>query len=118
MPSIRAAGSPLVQVFSNLIGNALKYRPGVRQPHIRISASERGDDWAFCVSDNGIGLDMQYADEIFGMFRRLHREDSYPGNGIGLALCRMIVERQGGRIWVESEIGKGCRFSFTIPKTP
>jgi two-component system, chemotaxis family, sensor kinase Cph1 len=70
----------------------------------------------FCVRDNGIGLDMQYSDEIFGMFRRLHRDDSYPGNGIGLALCKMIVERHGGRIWVESEIGKGCQFFFTIPK--
>jgi histidine kinase len=116
LPSIPATGSHLVQVFSNLMSNALKYRPGVRQPQIQISASERRDDWAFCVRDNGIGLDMQYADEIFGMFRRLHREDSYPGNGIGLALCKMIVERHGGRIWVESEIGKGCRFFFTIPK--
>jgi histidine kinase len=116
LPSVQATGSHLVQVFSNLIGNALKYRPGVRQPQVQISASERSDDWAFCVRDNGIGLDMQYADEIFGMFRRLHRDDSYPGSGIGLALCRMIVERQGGRIWVESEIGKGCRFFFTIPK--
>jgi light-regulated signal transduction histidine kinase (bacteriophytochrome) len=60
----------------------------------------------FCVRDNGIGLDMQYADEIFGMFRRLHQDDSYPGNGIGLALCKMLVARHGGRIWVESEIGK------------
>jgi signal transduction histidine kinase len=116
MPSIPATGSHLVQVFSNLISNALKYRPSVRQPQIQISASERVDDWAFCVRDNGIGLDMQYADEIFGMFRRLHRDDSYPGNGIGLALCKMIVERHSGRIWVESEIGNGCRFFFTIPK--
>jgi signal transduction histidine kinase len=115
LPSI-PAGSQLVQVFSNLIGNALKYRPGVRRPQIRISASERPDDWTFCVCDNGIGLDMQFAGEIFGMFRRLHRDDTYPGNGIGLALCKMIVERHGGHIWVESEIGKGCRFFFTIPK--
>jgi light-regulated signal transduction histidine kinase (bacteriophytochrome) len=116
LPSIPATGSHLIQVFSNLISNALKYRPSVRQPHVQISASERSDDWAFCVRDNGIGLDMEYADEIFGMFRRLHRDDSYPGNGIGLALCKMIVERHSGRIWVESEIGKGCRFFFTIPK--
>ncbi|HEY1756109.1 MAG TPA: ATP-binding protein [Bryobacteraceae bacterium] len=71
-----------------------------------MSASERSDAWVFCVRDNGIGLDMQYADEIFGMFRRLHQDDSYPGNGIGLALCKMLVARHGGRIWVESEIGK------------
>jgi signal transduction histidine kinase len=116
LPSISASGSHLFQVFSNLMSNALKYRPSVRQPQIQISASERGDDWAFCVRDNGIGLDMQYADQIFGMFRRLHGGDSYPGNGIGLALCKMIVERHGGRIWVESEIGEGCQFFFTIPK--
>lgn len=116
LPFLPATGSHLVQVFSNLIGNGLKYRPGVRRPQIQISASERSDDWTFCVRDNGIGLDMQYADEIFGMFRRLHRDDSYPGNGIGLALCKMIVERHGGRIWVDSEIGKGCRFFFTMPK--
>jgi len=116
LPSIPASGSHLFQVFSNLMSNALKYRPRVRQPQIQISASDRGDDWAFCVRDNGIGLNMQYADEIFGMFRRLHQDDSYPGNGIGLALCKMIVERHGGQIWVESEIGKGCRFFFTIPK--
>ena len=116
LPSVPATGSHLVQVFSNLISNAIKYRPSVRQPQVQISASERGDDWAFCVRDNGIGLDMQHADEIFGMFRRLHRDDSYPGSGIGLALCKMIVERHNGRIWVESELGKGCRFYFTIPK--
>lgn len=116
LPYIPGTGRQLVQVFSNLISNALKYRPSVRRPQVWISASERGDDWTFCVRDNGIGLDMQYADEIFGMFRRLHRDDSYPGNGIGLALCKMIVERHNGRIWVESELGKGCQFFFTIPK--
>jgi signal transduction histidine kinase len=116
LPSIPATGSHLIQVFSNLVGNALKYCPSVRRPRIQISASERSDDWTFCIRDNGIGLDMQNADQIFGMFRRLHPDDSYPGNGIGLALCKMIVERHGGRIWVESEIGKGCRFFFTIPK--
>ena len=116
LPCIPATGSLLIQVFSNLISNALKYRPSIRKPQIQISASERVDAWAFCVRDNGIGLDMQYAEEIFGMFKRLSQDDSYPGNGIGLALCKMIVERHGGRIWVESEIGKGCRFFFTIPK--
>jgi histidine kinase len=116
LPSVPATGSHLVQVFSNLISNALKYRPSVRQPQIRISSSERSEDWVFRVRDNGIGLDMQYADEIFGMFRRLHRDESYPGNGIGLALCKMIVERHGGRIWVESEIGKGSQCLCAIPK--
>jgi light-regulated signal transduction histidine kinase (bacteriophytochrome) len=116
LPPVRATESHLVQVFSNLISNAIKYRPSVRQPQIHISASERADDWVFCVSDNGIGLDMKYAEEIFGMFRRLHGEGRYEGSGIGLALCRIVVQRHGGRIWVESEVGHGCRFFFTLPK--
>jgi light-regulated signal transduction histidine kinase (bacteriophytochrome) len=115
LPSVRATESHLTQVFSNLISNAMKYRPIVRHPQIHISAHLKGDDWAFCVSDNGIGLDMKFAEDIFGMFRRLHGEDQYEGTGIGLALCKIIVERHGGRIWVESEVGKGSRFFFTIP---
>jgi signal transduction histidine kinase len=116
LPSVPATESHLVQVFTNLISNAIKYRPSVREPRIRVSASERIDDWVFCVSDNGIGLDMRYADQIFGMFRRLHAEGQYEGTGIGLALCKIVVQRHGGRIWVESEIGKGSRFFFTLPK--
>jgi light-regulated signal transduction histidine kinase (bacteriophytochrome) len=115
LPSVRAMESHLVQVFSNLIGNAIKYRPSVRQPQIQVAAVERDEEWVFCVSDNGIGLDMKYADEIFGMFRRLHGEGKYEGSGIGLALCRTVVQRHGGRIWVESEVGKGSRFFFTLP---
>lgn len=115
LPSIPATESHLLQVFSNLIGNAIKYRPTVRQPQIHISAAEQGDDWVFCVSDNGIGLDMKYAAEIFGMFRRLHGEGQFEGSGIGLALCKIVIQRHGGRIWVESEIGKGCRFFFALP---
>jgi signal transduction histidine kinase len=116
LPSIPAIESQLVQVFSNVISNAIKYCPSIRQPQIHISASERGGDWAFCVRDNGIGLDMKYADEIFGLFKRLHAEDQFEGSGIGLALCKTVVQRHGGRIWVESELGKGCRFFFTLPK--
>ena len=116
LPSLPMTESQLVQVFSNLIGNAIKYRLGVRQPHIRISAVEQGNEWVFCVSDNGIGLDMRYADEIFGMFRRLHGDGQYEGSGIGLALCKTVVQRHGGRIWVESEVGKGSRFFFTMPR--
>jgi signal transduction histidine kinase len=116
LPSVLANENHLIQVFSNLISNAIKYRPSVRRPEIRISAMEQSDEWTFCVSDNGIGLDMKYADEIFGMFKRLHGERQYEGSGIGLALCKIVVEKQGGRIWVESEIGKGCRFFFTLPK--
>ena len=116
LPSVLATDSQLVQVFTNLISNAIKYRLRVRRPQIHISASERNDEWVFCVSDNGIGLEMKYADEIFGMFRRLHGGDQFEGSGIGLALCKMIVQRHGGRIWVESEIGNGSRFFFTLPK--
>ena len=116
LPSVRANENHLVQVFSNLIGNAIKYRSAVRRPQIHISAKERPYDWVFCVSDNGIGLDMKHAEEIFGMFRRLHGEGQYEGSGIGLALCRIVVQRHGGRIWVESEVEKGSRFYFTLPK--
>ena len=117
LPSLRATSSHLTQIFSNLISNAIKYRPTVRQPQIHIAATERSDDWLFCVSDNGIGLDMKYADRIFGMFNRLHGEREYKGNGIGLAMCKILIQRHRGRIWVESEVGKGCRFFFTIPKS-
>ena len=116
LPAVLATESQLVQVFSNLVSNAIKYRPSIRQPRIQISATERGREWVFCVSDNGIGLDMKYADEIFGMFNRLHGENQYKGSGIGLALCKTVVQRHGGQIWVESEVGKGCRFFFTLPK--
>lgn len=117
LPMIPATESHLTQVFANLISNAIKYRPSVRQPKIHIWAAEQSEDWTFCVEDNGIGLDMKHADEIFGMFRRLHSEKQYEGNGIGLALCKVIVERHGGRIWVESETGHGSRFFFSLPKT-
>jgi signal transduction histidine kinase len=116
LPSVPATESQLVQVFSNLIGNAAKYCPGIRKPQIHISASEQVDNWIFCVSDNGIGLDMKYAEDIFGLFKRLHGEGQFEGSGIGLALCKTVIQRHGGRIWVESELGKGCRFFFTLPK--
>jgi chemotaxis family two-component system sensor kinase Cph1 len=105
----------LVQVFSNLVGNAVKYR-SAQTPEVHISAREQGNDWIFAVKDNGIGLDMQYADDIFGMFKRLHSSDGYEGSGVGLAVCKVIIQRYGGRIWVESEPGKGSTFLFTLPK--
>jgi light-regulated signal transduction histidine kinase (bacteriophytochrome) len=116
LPSLPAHARHLEQVFSNLISNALKYRPSVRKPEIHIWAEEKDSAWTFGVSDNGIGIDMKYANDVFGMFRRLHAEDQYQGTGIGLALCKIIVQRHGGRIWVESELGKGSRFLFTLPK--
>jgi signal transduction histidine kinase len=116
LPSVPATESHLVQVFSNLISNGIKYRPSIRFPQIHISAIEKESEWVFCVTDNGIGLDMKYAKDIFGMFKRLHNEDEYEGSGIGLALSKIVIERHGGRIWVESELGKGSRFLFTLPK--
>ena len=115
LPLVQAHEDRLAQVLSNLITNGIKYH-GDRKPQVHISATDNGTEWIFKIADNGIGIDMRYADEIFGLFRRLHSSDSYEGSGIGLALCKAIVERRGGRIWVESEPGQGSTFLFTIPK--
>jgi light-regulated signal transduction histidine kinase (bacteriophytochrome) len=117
LPVIPACEPQLVQVFTNLIGNAIKYRSPNRHPEIQIHAKEHPDEWSFHVRDNGIGLDTRYAEHIFGMFKRLHGANAYEGNGIGLALCKSIIQRHGGRIWVDSTIGAGATFSFTLPKT-
>ena len=107
--------SHLQQVFQNLIGNALKYRneDPSRIPCLR---GPRGAFWCFSVQDNGIGIDPQYKEKIFGVFKRLHHDQKYSGTGIGLAICQRVVERYGGRIWVESEPGKGATFFFTVPQ--
>jgi light-regulated signal transduction histidine kinase (bacteriophytochrome) len=115
MPEVHADGAQLSQVFQNLIGNALKFRAD-EPPRIHVGAETREHVWVFTVKDNGIGLDTQYADRIFMMFQRLHNKTEYPGTGIGLAIVKKIVERHGGRIWVESEPGKGCTFGFTIAR--
>jgi len=115
MPRVTADGAQLSQVFQNLIGNAIKFR-GEGPPKIHVGAETTGTVWAFTVKDNGIGLDTQYADRIFMMFQRLHNKAEYPGTGIGLAIVKKIVERHGGRIWVESEPGKGATFGFTIAR--
>jgi signal transduction histidine kinase len=115
LPIVQANEDRLAQVFSNLVTNAIKYRSN-RKPEIHISATDNGTQWVFKVTDNGIGIDMRHADEIFGLFKRLHGSDEYEGSGIGLAICKAIVERNGGVIWMESEPGKGSTFFFTIPK--
>ena len=117
LPVILADGQQVTQLFQNLIGNAMKFR-AEEPPKIHVACEERPDLWVFTVRDNGIGLDPQYSDRIFMMFQRLHTKAEYPGTGIGLAICKKIVDRHGGRIWVESQPGKGCTFGFTIPRQP
>jgi PAS domain S-box-containing protein len=115
LPVVQADPQQLRQVFQNLISNALKYRREDEPPRIRISAERTGDMWQFNIQDNGLGIEPQYFDRIFVIFQRLHTRDQYVGTGIGLAIVKRIVERQGGRIWVESEVDQGSTFHFTIP---
>jgi light-regulated signal transduction histidine kinase (bacteriophytochrome) len=114
LPPVRGEFRLLVQVFQNLISNALKYRNPGDAPRVRISAQRVGNDWQISVADEGIGFKPKYADRIFGLFKRLHREE-YPGTGLGLAICRRVIERHNGRIWAASD-GPGCgaTFSFTL----
>lgn len=114
MPVVTGDPVPLVHLFQNLISNALKYRSEAT-PRVRITAREDGGQWLFSVEDNGIGIPEQFQTQIFGIFKRLHDRSEYPGTGIGLAICQKIVERYGGRIWVESEPGAGSTFFFTLP---
>ncbi len=114
LPLVWADRSRMAQLFQNLIGNAIKFR-GKDAPEISVRAEKAGSQWLFSVSDNGIGIAPQYAENIFVVFRRLHTRAEYPGNGIGLAICKKIVEHHGGKIWVESEAGHGSTFKFTLP---
>ncbi len=118
LPTLACDASQLTQVFQNLIGNAIKFRRPGDRPVIRISAHREEGRWSLRVSDNGIGIDQKYFERIFQMFQRLHGRDEYPGTGIGLALCKKIVERHGGEMSVASESGRGTTFSFTIPDRP
>lgn len=104
-----------MQLFQNLIGNAIKFQ-AAEAPRIHVSAKRRNSDWIFAVRDNGIGIPKEHQERIFTIFQRLHHRDDYPGTGLGLALCKKIVERHGGRIWVESAVGRGSTFYFTIPR--
>lgn len=115
LPTIPADYSQVVQLFSNLLGNAVKYRKKEDPPRIHISAKQRENDWLFSVRDSGIGFEQQYADRIFQIFQRLHTVGEYSGTGIGLAICKKIVELHGGEIWVESAPGEGTTFFFTFP---
>ena len=114
LPAVTCDGTQLSQVFQNLIANAIKFRADL-PPEIKISAERLDNEWVFCVKDNGIGIDPKYAERIFVIFQRLHAREEYAGTGIGLAICKRIVERHGGRIWVESQEGQGSTFYFTIP---
>jgi light-regulated signal transduction histidine kinase (bacteriophytochrome) len=113
LPSVRGHDARFVQLFQNLIGNAIKYH-GETPPRITVSAEQRNSEWCFAVSDNGIGIESEYYQTIFGVFKRLHG-NTVPGTGIGLAICQRVVTRCGGRIWVESQVGLGTTFYFTLP---
>jgi light-regulated signal transduction histidine kinase (bacteriophytochrome) len=114
LPTVLADETQLGQLFQNLIDNALKFRNS-QPPAIHISAEQKDSQWLFSIRDNGIGLEPQYVERIFVIFQRLHGPTDYPGSGIGLAICKRIVERHGGRIWVESQLGQGATFYFTLP---
>jgi signal transduction histidine kinase len=114
LPEVEADATQLVQLFQNLIANAIKFC-GKHPPRIHISVQKEDQSWVFSIQDNGIGIDLDFADRVFTIFQRLHTREEYPGTGIGLAICKKIVERHGGSIWVKSKVGEGSTFYFTLP---
>jgi light-regulated signal transduction histidine kinase (bacteriophytochrome) len=114
LPTVWGDRTQMAQVLQNLIGNAIKFR-GTEPPVVSVESEKAGQHWEFSVSDNGIGIAPEYAESIFVVFQRLHARTEYPGNGIGLAICKKIIERYGGGIWMESHAGSGSTFKFTMP---
>jgi PAS domain S-box-containing protein len=117
LPTVHGSDSLLTRLFQNLIGNAIKFRRD-EVPRVHVAAEQRDDAWQFSVRDNGIGIEPEHHDTVFAPLKKLHAESTFPGTGIGLAACQSIVERHGGRIWVDSEKGSGSTFHFTIPHQP
>jgi signal transduction histidine kinase len=117
LPVVMADPGQLTQVFQNLIANAIKFH-GIETPMIRIDSEKKEHDWVFAVTDNGIGIPAESWQDIFVIFRRLHTRTEYAGNGIGLSICKKIIERHGGKIWIEAKAKPGCRFKFTLPSAP
>lgn len=114
LPAVCGDESQIAHVFQNLISNALKYRKQHVPPEIHVNAAREGTEWIISIRDNGIGFEPQYSERIFGLFKRLHKEE-YPGTGLGLAICQRIIERHGGRIWAEGMPGEGATFYFSLP---
>jgi light-regulated signal transduction histidine kinase (bacteriophytochrome) len=115
LPEINGDGLQMTMLFQNLLANAIKFK-NHEPPKIAINAVQNGTHWKFAITDNGIGIPNEYSQRVFVIFQRLHTRDKYPGTGIGLAICKKIVERHGGEIWIDSEVGKGSTFYFTVKK--
>jgi chemotaxis family two-component system sensor kinase Cph1 len=115
LPTVLAEPTQLTQLFQNLIGNAVKFRREGEDPRIHVGCRRDNGHWLFRVQDNGIGIDPEFHEKVFLIFQRLHGREKYPGTGIGLAICKKIVEQHGGRIWIDSKVGEGSTFCFTLP---